>query len=297
MSAQSDFAATVKDLIAQSKNLSLDARKKVLEMLNAVRKEIVARMAEIDPNSFSAAQLTVLKHQVDALFDQFRAQASNAVSAYESASFTLGSATVTKPLDAAGLEAPSVGAISTSALKIAQGYTADLVTGLAKDSAATVNALIQRAFLGGQQITDIVAQIGKVLAGEKGFTGIFSGIGKRATDIALNEILRVSSIATQARLEDAAETHEDLQKQWLHLSIAKIPRPGHIVADGQVANVDEPFTVEGESLMYPRDTNGDPENTINCHCLMKPYFAADALNPTATQKGLLDSLGITISAA
>ena len=27
------------------------------------------------------------------------------------------------------------------------------------------------------------------------------------------------------------------------------------------------------------------------------YFAADALKPTATQKGLLDSLGISISAA
>jgi len=297
LSAQSDFVASVKGLIAQSKSLTLDARKKVLEMLDAVRKEIVTRLAEIDPSSFSSAQLTVLKHQVDALFDQFQANASNAIGAYESASFTLGSATVSTPLDAAGLDAAPLGAISTSALKIAQGYTADLITGLAKDSAAKVNALIQRAFLGGQQISDIIAQIGKALPGDKGFTGIFSAVGKKATGIALNEILRVSSIATQARLEDAADQHEDLQKQWLHLSIAKVPRIGHIEADGQVADVNEPFDVEGESLMYPRDPNGSPENTINCHCLMKPYFAADTLKPTAKQKGLLEELGITVSAA
>jgi hypothetical protein len=49
--------------------------------------------------------------------------------------------------------------------------------------------------------------------------------------------------------------------------------------------------------MYPRDPNGSAENTIGCHCMQGPYFAADALKPTASQKGLLDSLGISVTAA
>jgi hypothetical protein len=297
MSAQSDFAAKVQELISQSKSLGVDARNKVLEILDAVRKEIIVRLAEMDPSSFNTAQLTVLKHQVDGLMDKFRAQATSLVDDYESKAFTVGANTVSEPLATAGLESSDLGKLSTSALSIAQGYTADLITGLSKDASSRINAAIQRSFLGGQQITDIIAQIGKALGGNKGFTGLFSSIGKRATGITLNEVLRVGSIATQARLEDAAERHSDLQKQWHHLAIAKAPRPGHLLADDQVVDVAEAFQVEGEDLMYPRDPNGSPENTINCHCMMAPYFAADALKPSEKQKGLLESLGISVSAA
>ena len=31
--------------------------------------------------------------------------------------------------------------------------------------------------------------------------------------------------------------------------------------------VDEPFTVDGESLMHPGDPAGSPGNVINCHCI------------------------------
>jgi len=44
----------------------------------------------------------------------------------------------------------------------------------------------------------------------------------------------------------------------------------HLEADGQVVNIDEPFTVSGESLMFPGDPAGDPGNTINCRCTIIP---------------------------
>lgn len=297
MSAQSQFAAKVKELIAQSKNLSLDARRKVMEMLDAARKQIIADLAGINPGSFTAAQLTALRQSIDRAMEQFRAQATSAISSYEAKNFTLGAQTVAQPLVSAGLESALLGHVSTSTLAIAQGYTADLITGLSKNAAAQVNAAIQRAFLGGQQITDIISQVGKALNNGQDFSGLFGAIGRRTTAITLNETLRVHSIAAQARLEDAVENHPDLQKQWHHLAIALVPRIGHIDADGQVVDIDEPFIVEGEELMFPRDPNGSAENTINCHCMMGPYFAPDALKPNAGQKGLLDSLGISVSAA
>jgi uncharacterized protein with gpF-like domain len=187
-----------------------------------------------------------------------------------------------------------LGQVSVDTLSIVQGYTADLITGLSKKAAADVNAIIGRAFLGGQSITDIIAQIGNATSGGK-YDGLFGTIGERAQTIATNEILRVNSIAAQARFEDLAQHHPDLQKQWMHIPAARAPRALHILASGQVVDVDQPFNVAGEDLMYPRDPNGSPWNTINCHCLMRPYFSTDALTATAKDKGLLDSLGISIS--
>jgi hypothetical protein len=41
-----------------------------------------------------------------------------------------------------------------------------------------------------------------------------------------------------------------------------------------IRNVDEPFDVGGEKLMYPRDPAGSPGNTINCSCYTVPYMAS-----------------------
>lgn len=297
MSDQSDFAAKVQELITQSKDLTLDARNKIMEMLDAVRKEIIARLADIDPASFSAAQLNIVKQQIDSLMKTFANQATAVIDDFQSRAFSLGAQTASSPLQLVGLESSSLGQISESSLKIAQAYTADLVQGLSADAAAKLNGAITRAFLGGQSLTDIISQVGRALSDGQGFTGIFSQIGKRAVDVTTNEVLRVQSIAGQARMEDAAARHADLKKQWHHLSIARVPRPGHVAADGQVVAVSDAFLVEGEELMYPRDPNGSPENTINCHCVSAPYFDADALQPSARRKGLLDSVGISVSAA
>ncbi len=82
---------------------------------------------------------------------------------------------------------------------------------------------------------------------------------------------------------------------------ARVPRLAHKLsvedggANGQIRNVNEDFDVAGEQLAYPRDPKGSPENTINCHCVMKPFFEADALKSTPGQRGLLQDLGIEIS--
>lgn len=294
MSQQSDFAAKVHELVRQSQQLSPEARRQVLELLDEARKRILGELATLDPANFQAAQLRTLKLSIDSAFDNFRAEATRAVNGLQQRGYSFGQAAINEPLDAAGL--PSFAGVSRGTLAIAQGYTADLISGLAKDSAAKVNAAIQRAFLGGQSLTDIIGQIGKALAGGD-FTGLFSPIGERATTIAINEVLRVHSIAAQERLDQAADHLPGLKKRWRHVPAARMPRITHIEADGQVREVDEAFEVGGEELMYPRDPAGSPENTINCHCLTEPYFEPEALEPTEKQRGLLSDLGIEISVA
>ena len=43
-------------------------------------------------------------------------------------------------------------------------------------------------------------------------------------------------------------------------------RDDHADADGQVVAMGAPFEVGGESLLYPGDPDGSPENVINCRC-------------------------------
>jgi uncharacterized protein with gpF-like domain len=293
--AQDNFTAKVNDLIQQARQLTPAVRKQVFVLLEEARQRIVGQLSNIDPASYTAAQLRTLKLDIDRALAQFGQQLSGIVNGAQSDAYNLGSATVTQPLESLGLPAPSFAGVSDSALAIAQGYTADLITGLAQDAAAKVNAAIQRAFLGGQSIGDIIGQVGRGLAGDK-FTGLFSTIGERAESIALNEILRVHSIAAQSRMEDLRESLPGLQKQWLHVPAARVPRLTHIMASGDVVNVDEPFIVGGEELMFPRDPGGSAGNTINCHCLVRPFMSSSSLQSTLADKSLLGGLGLSVTA-
>jgi len=61
------------------------------------------------------------------------------------------------------------------------------------------------------------------------------------------------------------------RRRWLS---ARLPttRPAHFEADGQEVGVEEPFSVGGESLMFPADPAGSAGNTIFCYCTVLPLL-------------------------
>lgn len=63
----------------------------------------------------------------------------------------------------------------------------------------------------------------------------------------------------------AKETGLRLRKEWIAASDERT-RQEHADADGQIVNMDEPFRVGGELLMYPGDPAGSAGNVINCRC-------------------------------
>jgi uncharacterized protein with gpF-like domain len=73
-------------------------------------------------------------------------------------------------------------------------------------------------------------------------------------------------------MEEAAKVVPGLKKQWQH-GASRVPRLSHLAAVGQVRDVNEPFMVGGEALMYPKDPAGSPGNTINCSCYTVLYKA------------------------
>lgn len=61
----------------------------------------------------------------------------------------------------------------------------------------------------------------------------------------------------------AKETGLQILKEWV-ASQDERTREAHAEADGQTVQMDEPFIVGGEALMYPGDPGGSAENVINC---------------------------------
>jgi len=78
--------------------------------------------------------------------------------------------------------------------------------------------------------------------------------------------VELAAIAATAALLQTDQAHE---KVWIAVLDQKT-RLGHVFADGQVVDADEPFLVDGEYLQFPGDPNGSPGNIINCRCASVP---------------------------
>jgi hypothetical protein len=289
------YAEQLDALTRSAEALTPEARRRIDKLLRDANREILADVARSEPGSYNAARLNALKAQVDRVMEDFARQAASEVSDLEQSAYDKAGLSVNATV-AAGTGTLTVHPVlDQAALQVVQGYTADLITGLTHDMSAKINASIQRAFLGQANLDQLVAQIGGALEGGK-FSGLFSQVGERALSIATNEIMRVQSLASVARINALKEHHSGLKKQWKHIPVARLPRIGHLRADGQLRDPGEAFEVEGEALQYPRDPSGSAENTINCHCLVIPYIGSDDLKPTDQERGLLKSLGISVTA-
>jgi SPP1 gp7 family putative phage head morphogenesis protein len=83
--------------------------------------------------------------------------------------------------------------------------------------------------------------------------------------IARTETTRVENSAKQDVGEQGAKLGFKMKKQWVSTKDGRT-RPEHADADGQIVDIDKPFVVGGEELMYPGDESGSAWNTINCRC-------------------------------
>jgi len=84
----------------------------------------------------------------------------------------------------------------------------------------------------------------------------------RTERIARTEVNRASNWGS---LEGAKSVGMSQDKVWMS-AFSPDSRETHNAADGQRVDINEPFTVGGESLMYPGDPAGSVGNTVNCLC-------------------------------
>ena len=192
----------IRDLINQAKGVDSRANAAVGEALGQAHNDLLRQIAGLPENASSYAryQLQELRRACERAMEEFDRRLASAVKAAQADSFGQARENVDATLrDAVGAPA-SLADLSRTQLLVAQDYSADLVRGLSQAGRDRLNSTLSRAFLGGQSVTDIIKEIGRTIG-----DGQFGIITRRAETIYRTEVLRMQSIATQARLEQAVE--------------------------------------------------------------------------------------------
>lgn len=163
---------------------------------------------------------------------------------------------------------PSIG-LPPELASVASQFSADLIGlnsgGLASQVLKAINTEIGLAAIGGKTSSQAIAAISQALGSGGEFTA-------RAHAIYRTEVLRVHSMASQAAMVKSQELVPTLRKAWLWSGISRATHEeaGRRYDEANAIPVDEPFMVDGEPLMYPRDPAGSPRNTVNCGCQSIP---------------------------
>ena len=118
----------------------------------------------------------------------------------------------------------------------------------------TVTSEITRGIATGLQYVEIARNIAN-------HTGVAMS---RAKTIARNEAARVQEKATMDAAYKAKAKGADVLKEWSAILDGKT-RPHHRELDGQIRELDEPFTVAGKKAMHPKDFD-DAAEDMNCRC-------------------------------
>lgn len=121
---------------------------------------------------------------------------------------------------------------------------------------AKIMSTIEEGLEKGDTAQDLASRV------KEAFNGIADG---RARTIGATE----TSAAYGAGRDKAMKSAGVPRKEWLTSGNANV-RAAHDEADEQVVELDEPFIVDEEELDYPGDSDGSPENVINCHCVSIP---------------------------
>lgn len=274
MSLQTDFDKKISELIATAEQMTDDQVVKAVQFLERARREVISTVGATDWQIYHLPQL---KTAIERAMQEFASRYGVELNRDQSHFWNFGQQMVDEPLRTIGIMA-AIPAIDTTIFGAMQNYSKHLIDSLGADATNKIYSEFAAGLIGKKTPFEVMQAVGTNL-NEK---SIFNSIAARAETITRQECGRILEEASQARMEKAAEVVPGLKKQWKH-GTSRVPRLTHLAAVDQVRPVNEPFLVGGEPLMYPRDMNGKPGNTINCSCYTVPYSAdwGEALSAAA----------------
>ncbi|MEQ8605176.1 MAG: phage minor head protein [Marivibrio sp.] len=238
-----------------------DTLKQIQAILKAGRERIAAELAAT-PTDFQAWQLPKIQAAINREMADIGRELGRAAASGADTASQLGVALVDEPLKAGGIRiAAVVTDIDARQLSAIRTFLVDKLADVAAETAAKIKTEIGVAMIGAETPSTVVGRVANMVEGGRG----------RALTIVRTEMGRAFSVANQERLAQAREVLPGLKKQWRR-SGKLYSRPGHDLADGQIVDVDKPFTVNGVKLMFPRDPAGPAAETINCGCESLPIM-------------------------
>jgi len=254
---ESAYDKKLAELIAQAGKLTDAQVADVLAMLETARNEIAARVATTE---WQAHRLPELKAAMDQAIEAVRLRYSADQAEALTNMWASGIDVIDGPLSTAGIRVMAT-SVSRTALEIAQGYSADLIRGLAEDLRKQVSSEITLGIMGQKTPYEVMQAIGTDLEGPQ----MFGKISRRAECITRTEMGRVHGAARQARIDalmatGATDPPIRLMKKWISSDSAH-PRTSHHALNGMIVPIDQNFP---GNIPYPHAPGLSAAEVINC---------------------------------
>lgn len=245
-------------------DLKVRTRETVLSLLDAAATNIAARLAG-EPSEWEAYRLPALQAEVRRQMSIFQAGAADTMIGGLRDGWDLGQALIDAPLRAVDIDlASALPRLNSQVLLAMQSFATDRIADISTSIVNKVNGELAQVIIGTQTPFEAARKVAAHL-------GKDSPSASRATTIVNDEVGRAYSLAGQERMVQAKTMLPGLRKQWRR-SGKREARLAHVMADGQVVKVDEPFLIGGHKLMCPRDPSGPIGQTINCGCTSLPIM-------------------------
>lgn len=240
--------------------------KHVRSLLAQSRREIIDALSRA-PKDWQAAQLRLVLREVERSLNAFATTAQRAAVQGSDEMARLGIDLARSVLEEPGASLSASPIIHSNDVVAAFDTLPDQITDVSREAINRVSNVLRRSVLG--QLSPFDAM--KLLPPITG-SGPFRSAAYRAELIIRTEYHRISQIASQATINAAAVRTPGLSKRWVTTHDGRT-RPAHGRADGQIVDYDKSFLVGGQSLRFPGDPRGRPDNTINCRCVVVPHRA------------------------
>ncbi len=244
--------------------------RRIINMLNDTRKQVLAGIASSDWNAHYIPQLL---DAIDNQIETFSTRAAGEVVGVQQTFWEKGQMLVDDPLLKTGI---SIGLpeLSTTVIENLKTFSVDLIKNLSNAAKARIKQEIQIGFLGGKTPFDVMEAVGRNLKDPS----VFRTIATRSEAIVRTEYGRAFSKAGQMRMEQAndffvqAHGSSPLRKEWRW---SGKQRQEHAMIDGQTRKVNEDYDIplpEGSTVegSFPRDPKLPPVASVNCGCESLP---------------------------
>ena len=235
-------------------------------LLKELQKQVLSEIGSASLTDWDTFHLQQQLEAINRHMVSFEAQAITEAGSLLDESWAGGIELVDAPLAVAGEIWGGFG-MSTSSLDAIKDFSFHKISGLSEAAWDKVRSELTLGILGGKTPQEVATAIGKNLKDP----GIFRSVNLRAEAITRTEMGRTFSMASQQRMEQAAESVEGLEKMWLHRGHPKEPRPTHVASEGQHVPVKEPFLIGSVPMMFPRDPGAGIKEVIWCGCDSVPF--------------------------
>lgn len=142
-----------------------------------------------------------------------------------------------------------------------------IASGVAADIANTTHDRLDSALTGAMVAGTTAALLAALNGSYDAWTGADGDGGSRSDVIGVTGANGAWGMGQNDAASVAGDAYNITVTHTWNAILDNRTRDDHAEADGQTVPLGEPFTVGGESLMYPGDAAGSAAQTANCRCL------------------------------